>query len=134
MILFRICEAFNRWYWIGDSIKEGFNGKDGQYFELLTIMIGLAGSIWFNIQYQYHGIDNTPITEEEYQINNWIETGIGDRFDSTALSIICLAGSVWLNTQSQYCGIDDISTEKSIKLIIADTLYKRRYIQQAILN
>ena len=41
-------------------------------FWLLPIIIGLAVSVWLNTQ--YHGIDDTPTTEEEYQINNWIET------------------------------------------------------------
>ena len=41
-------------------------------FWLLPIIIGSAVSVWLNTQ--YHGIDDTPTTEEEYQINNWIET------------------------------------------------------------
>ena len=41
-------------------------------FWLLPIMIGSAVNVWLNTQ--YHGIDDTPTTEEEYQINNWIGT------------------------------------------------------------
>ena len=59
MILYRIDDTSNGWYQIGDGIKEGFNATaKAQYFELLSIMIGLAGSIWLNIQCQYNGIDN----------------------------------------------------------------------------
>ena len=43
MILYRIYDAFNGRYLIGDGIGEGFNGKGIQYFELLQIMIGLIG-------------------------------------------------------------------------------------------
>ena len=70
MILYRIRDAFNGRHRIGDGIKEGFNGKGGQYFEILPIMIGSAGSVWLHTQSQYDGIDDTPTTEEEYQINN----------------------------------------------------------------
>ena len=70
MILYRIPDVFNRWYQIGDGIKEGFNGKGGQYFEILPIMVGSAGSVWLHTQSQYDGIDDTQTTEEEYQINN----------------------------------------------------------------
>ena len=59
-ILYRIGDAFNGWYRIADGIEERFNGKGGQYFESLPIMIGSAGSVWLNIQCQYHEIDNTP--------------------------------------------------------------------------
>ena len=33
-------------------------------------MVGSAGSVWLHTQSQYDGIDDTPTTEEEYQINN----------------------------------------------------------------
>ena len=59
MILYRIRDAFNWWHQIGDGIKEGFNGKGGQYFEILPIMIGLAGSVWLHTQSQYDGIDDS---------------------------------------------------------------------------
>ena len=65
MILYRIRDAFNGWHRIGDDIKEGFNGKGGQYFEFLPIMFGLAGNVWLNTQSQYDWIDDTP-TEEAY--------------------------------------------------------------------
>ena len=70
MILYRIRDAFNGRHRIGDGIKEGFNGKGGQYFEILPIMVGSAGSVWLHTQSQYDGIDDTQTTEEEYQINN----------------------------------------------------------------
>ena len=41
MILYTRGDAFNGWFPIGDVIGEGFNGKGGQSFELLQIMIGL---------------------------------------------------------------------------------------------
>ena len=43
-ILYRIGDAFNGWYRIADGIEERFNGKGGQYFELLPIMV----SVWLN--------------------------------------------------------------------------------------
>ena len=65
MILYRICDAFNGRYLIGDGIGEGFNGKSGigdgfdstaikggRYFELVCS----AGSVWLDTQSQYHGI------------------------------------------------------------------------------
>ena len=54
-----------------DNIGNRLNGKGGQYSKLLTITVGSAGSVWLNTQ--YHGIDDTPTTEKEYQINNLIE-------------------------------------------------------------
>ena len=50
IILYRIYDAFNGQYQIGDGIGEGFNSKDIQYFELLPIIVGLAGSMWLNTQ------------------------------------------------------------------------------------
>ena len=44
MILYTRGDAFNGWFLIGDGIGEGFNGKGGQYFELLSIMV----SVWLN--------------------------------------------------------------------------------------
>ena len=44
MILYTRGDAFNGWFPIGDGIEKGFNGKDGQYFELLPIIV----SVWLN--------------------------------------------------------------------------------------
>ena len=50
MILNKTEEAFNRQYQIEDSIRERFNDKGRQNFELLPIMVGLAGSVWLIAQ------------------------------------------------------------------------------------
>ena len=50
IILYMIGGVYNGRYQIGDSIGDGirygFNGKRGQYFELLKIMVYPAGSVW----------------------------------------------------------------------------------------
>ena len=75
IILYTIGDLFNRRYQIRDSIGDGFNGKGGQYFELLLIIVYLAGSVWVNTKYCW--IDDTPT-----EINNWIILyTIGDVFN-----------------------------------------------------
>merc|ERR1711971_1067180 len=39
MILYTRGDAFNGWFPIGNGIREGSNGKGGQYFEWLPIMV-----------------------------------------------------------------------------------------------
>ena len=100
VILYKIREAFNVLYWIGDGIGNGFNGKSkgGRYFELVCS----AGSVWLDTQSQYCGIDDTPTTTTKiktYRINNWrilytrgeafngwywIGDGIEERFNGVA--------------------------------------------------
>ena len=72
VIFYKIGEAFNMLYRIGDGIRNGFNGKSkgGPYFELVCS----AGSVWLDTQSQYCGIDDTPTTTTKiktYRINNW---------------------------------------------------------------
>ena len=45
MILYRICDAFNGRYLIGDGIGEGFNGKGGIRDGFDSTSVGLAGSV-----------------------------------------------------------------------------------------
>ena len=90
IILYMIGDVFKRQYRIRDSIFDGFNGLVGQYFELLSIMIYPAISVWANTQY-------CRIDDITTDINNWlilymigdilnglyqIGNGIGDGFNA----------------------------------------------------
>ena len=66
--MWRIQRAVSNWR----QHRRRIQRQRRKIFWLLPIMIGSAVSVWLNTQ--YHGIDDTPTTEEEYQINNWIET------------------------------------------------------------
>ena len=102
MILYRIRDAFNRRHQIWEGIEEGFNGKGRQYFEILPIMISSAGS---------DGIDDTPTTEEEYQINNWIETASEtDPIQRPCQLFVWLAVCGWTLNLNIDCGIGDNTT------------------------
>ena len=81
MILYRICDAFNGRYRIGDGIGEGFNGKGniGDEFDW-TALPRLAVCGWIVNLTIYCGIDDTDTqTEKAYQINFGLGDTVQDR-------------------------------------------------------
>ena len=111
MILYTIWDTYNRQYPIRDGIWEGLNEKDGQYLELLPIMVGLAGSVWLYTQSQNHLWDwwysnrkkkhmkliiEWYSTQEKLHSTGGIELEMASKMD--LLIIVGLTGSVLLNT------------------------------------
>ena len=75
IILYTKEDVFNRWFCIRKGIGEVFNGRVGQKFELLSIIVYLDNSLWVNTKYYW--IDDTPT-----KINNLImRYTIGDVFN-----------------------------------------------------
>ena len=125
--MWRIQRAVSNWR----QHRRRIQRQRRKIFWLLPIIIGSAVSVWLNTQ--YHGIDDTPTTEEEYQINNWIETALETVSEKDSMAktdtilnccqyfeflpiIVGLAGSMWLNTQSQYHGIDNNPIEEEYQI------------------
>ena len=61
MIFHKIEEEFYRQYQVGESIRE-------EYFELLPIMVVLAGSMRLNTQSYYCGVDDNST---KMNVSNW---------------------------------------------------------------